>query len=166
MPRRLRLVRRDGDLLPDDRIGQRALTGVGPTDEAREPGAINAVPRRSNCGFPMLVDAPTRADARDNGRRLALDRLRDLVPLDAAPPGVLSGPGAGGPRVRTALPQPLLVPGPAAIRQRLTISPDPLRPLITTSRSLLESLIPIGDRPRSPVTPSDDVALFRRTRHS
>jgi hypothetical protein len=38
VPRGLRAARRDRDLLPDQRVGQRRLAGVGPPDEAGEPG--------------------------------------------------------------------------------------------------------------------------------
>ena len=40
VPGRLRLSRRDRDLVADERVGERRLAGVGPSDEAGEAGAV------------------------------------------------------------------------------------------------------------------------------
>jgi hypothetical protein len=40
VPGGLRLARRDGDLGADERVGQGRLAGVGPPDQAREPGDV------------------------------------------------------------------------------------------------------------------------------
>ncbi|MEU8612619.1 hypothetical protein AB0C29_31965 [Actinoplanes sp. NPDC048791] len=43
VPGGLRFVGRDGDLLTDDRIGQRGFTGIRPTDKTGKPGTVNII---------------------------------------------------------------------------------------------------------------------------
>ncbi|MGW4944612.1 hypothetical protein ACWEOZ_23825 [Actinoplanes sp. NPDC004185] len=43
VPGGLRFVRRDGDLLTDDRIRQRGFAGIGPTDKTRKSGTVDIV---------------------------------------------------------------------------------------------------------------------------
>ena len=54
VPGRLRLGRRDRDLLPDQRVGQRRLAGVGAPDEAGEPARHTGVTAPSPCSLGLL----------------------------------------------------------------------------------------------------------------